>query len=151
MDGKVARAEEMSNSAMSRADEAMSAADRAARGKLLWTVTLSDDRVRFGFDKTELSDEAKTDLDGLADMVKALEKAAYLEIEGHTDNIGSEDYNYELGERRARTVMRYLNESGSIPLHAMNVISYGPSKPVTGNDTPNGRAQNRRVVIRVLE
>ncbi|ANM32232.1 hypothetical protein ABI59_12685 [Acidobacteria bacterium Mor1] len=151
MDGRVEKAQEASNSALSRADLAAANADRAMKGKLLWAVTLSDDRVRFGFDKAELSPEAKADLDGLAEMVKALDKAVYLEVEGHTDNIGSEDYNVELGEKRALVVMRYLNAEGGIPLHAMNSISYGSSQPVTDNGSPDGRAQNRRVVIRVLE
>ncbi len=151
MDGQIEKAQEASNSAMSRADQAAADANRAMKGKLLWAVTLSDDRVRFGFDKAELSPEAKADLDGLAEMVKALDKAVYLEVEGHTDNIGSEDYNVELGEKRALVVMRYLNAEGGIPLHAMNSISYGSSQPVSDNDSPDGRAQNRRVVIRVLE
>ena len=151
MDGQIEKAQEASNSALSRADQAAADANRAMKGKLLWAVTLSDDRVRFGFDKAELSPEAKADLDGLAEMVKALDKAVYLEVEGHTDNIGSEDYNVELGEKRALVVMRYLNAEGGIPLHAMNSISYGSSQPVSDNDSPDGRAQNRRVVIRVLE
>ena len=54
------------------------------------------------------------------------------------------------GFANLQAVRNYLNQQG-IPLHALNVISYGESKPVTDNGTPDGRAQNRRVVIRVLE
>jgi len=80
-----------------------------------------------------------------------MDKTVYLEIEGHTDNVGSEEYNKVLGERRAEAVRVYLNEKGGIPLHAMNVISYGEDEPVSDNGSRTGRAQNRRVVIRVLE
>ncbi len=80
-----------------------------------------------------------------------MDKAVYLEIEGHTDNIGSDQYNMELGEKRAKAVLTYLNEKDGLPLHAMSVISYGKTKPVADNKTANGRAQNRRVVIKVLE
>ena len=79
------------------------------------------------------------------------QRPVYVEIEGHTDNIGGEAYNMQLGHDRAMTVLRYMNESGGIPLHAMNAISFGSSKPLAGNDTQDGRAQNRRMVIRVLE
>jgi peptidoglycan-associated lipoprotein len=80
-----------------------------------------------------------------------MDKTVYLEIEGHTDNVGGELYNAQLGEKRAKAVMNYLNEKGGVPLHAMSVISYGESKPVADNKTADGRAQNRRVVVRVLE
>ena len=151
VDGKAERAVEIGNTAMSKAEDAHAAADEAARGRLLWTMTLSDDRVKFSFDEAELSDEAMQDLDALATRIKSMDKAVYIEIEGHTDNIGSDSYNIELGQKRAMAVLRYLNESGGIPLHALSSISYGSAKPVADNGTREGRAQNRRVVIRVLE
>jgi outer membrane protein OmpA-like peptidoglycan-associated protein len=151
VDNKADRAVEIGNSAMSSAKNAQSTAEAAARGRLLWEVHLTDDRVKFSFNEASLSDEAKGELDNLAGQVKNLAKAVYLEIEGHTDNIGSEDYNVKLGHDRAMAALRYLNETGGIPLHAMNAISYGSAKPLTDNDTREGRAQNRRVVIRVLE
>jgi outer membrane protein OmpA-like peptidoglycan-associated protein len=132
---------------MSKAQQA----EKLAKGKILWTVTLSDDRVKFGFDQDAFSPEATSDLDALASKVKSMDKAVYLEIEGHTDNTGGDLYNMQLGEKRAKAVMTYLNEKGGIPLHAMSVISYGESKPVADNGTSDGRAQNRRVVVRVLE
>lgn len=149
--GTAEQAVEIGNSALARADAAQSAADKAARGKLLWTVTLSDDSVRFSFDQASIPDEAAGVLDDLVRKVKTLDKAVYVEIEGHTDNIGSEDYNLQLGEMRAMAVRNYLNEKGGIPLHAISTISYGESRPVADNGTPEGRASNRRVVIRVLE
>jgi len=82
---------------------------------------------------------------GLADP-----KGVFIEIEGHTDNVGAVQYNQELGLERAEAVKRYLYEAHQVPLHKMNVISYGEEKPVAPNNTKKGRAQNRRVVIKVL-
>lgn len=145
--GTAEKAVEIGSQAMTTAQSA----EKMAKGKILWTVTLSDDRVKFSFDQDAIPSEAARDLDDLASKVKGMDKAVYLEIEGHTDNIGGDQYNLQLGEKRAKAVMTYLNEKGGIPLHAMSVISYGKSKPVTENKTSGGRAQNRRVVIRVLE
>jgi peptidoglycan-associated lipoprotein len=145
--GTAEKAVEIGSQAMTKAEEAQ----KLAKGKILWTVTLSDDRVKFSFDQDAVPGEAATELDDLASKVKSMDKTVYLEIEGHTDNIGSDQYNLDLGEKRAKAVMNYLNEKGGIPLHAMSVISLGESKPVSDNKTANGRAQNRRVVIRVLE
>ncbi|MBZ5638438.1 MAG: OmpA family protein [Acidobacteriia bacterium] len=145
--GTAEKAVEIGSAAMNKAQDA----EKLARGKVLWTVTLSDDRVKFSFDQDAVPSEAAMDLDDLSAKVKSMDKTVYLEIEGHTDNIGSDDYNMQLGEKRAKAVMTYLNEKDGLPLHAMSVISYGKSKPVADNKTKQGRAQNRRVVIRVLE
>jgi len=145
--GTAEKAVEIGSQAMTKAQ----AAEKMAKGKILWTVTLSDDRVKFSFDQDSIPPEAAKDLDDLAAKVKSMDKAVYLEIEGHTDNIGSDQYNMQLGEKRATAVLTYLNEKGGVPLHAMSVISYGKSKPVADNKAAEGRAQNRRVVIRVLE
>jgi outer membrane protein OmpA-like peptidoglycan-associated protein len=145
--GTAEKAVEIGNTAMAKAE----AAEQLAKGKVLWTTTLTDDKTKFSFDQAQLPPEATGILDELASKVKGLDKTVYLEIEGHTDSIGSEDYNRELGEKRAEAVRNYLNETGGIPLHAMNVISYGEDNPVSDNANKTGRAQNRRVVIRVLE
>ncbi len=83
-------------------------------------------------------------------QIKADPKGAYFEIEGHTDNVGDAMINEKIGMDRAEAVKRYLYEQHQIPLHRMNVISFGEDKPVAPNKTRDGRAQNRRVVIRVL-
>ncbi|MGH9869018.1 MAG: OmpA family protein [Candidatus Polarisedimenticolia bacterium] len=126
-------------------------AEKAARGKILWTVTLSDDKAKFAHNMHDISPGAAAALDDLANQVKAYGKAVYLEIEGHTDSTGSDAYNITLGEARADAVRNYLNMKGGIPLHAMSTISLGESQPVTENSTPDGRSQNRRVVVKVLE
>jgi outer membrane protein OmpA-like peptidoglycan-associated protein len=145
--GTAEKAVEIGNSAMTKAESA----EKLAKGKILWTTTLTDDKMKFSFDKALLPSDAAAILDDLAVKVKGMDKAVYLEIEGHTDNVGSDEYNKVLGERRAEAVRVYLNEKGGIPLHAMNVISYGEGEPVGDNGSKTGRAQNRRVVIRVLE
>jgi outer membrane protein OmpA-like peptidoglycan-associated protein len=92
----------------------------------------------------------KSRLDELVAKLKADPRGNFLEIEGHTDSIGDKAVNERIGEQRAEAVKRYLHEQYQIPLHKINVISYGMEKPVAPNTTKEGRAQNRRVVIRVL-
>jgi outer membrane protein OmpA-like peptidoglycan-associated protein len=122
----------------------------AASRRLVYEVTLSEDQGNFKFGKTDLPDEAKTRLDELVTQLKADPQGIYIEIEGHTDNVGSKDLNERLGMERAETVKRYLYEQHQVPLHKINVISYGEDKPAAPNRTREGRAQNRRVVIKVL-
>ena len=97
-----------------------------------------------------LNDEAKVELDRLVQQLANDPKALWIEIEGHTDSVGSPQLNERLGQERAEAVKLYLYENHSIPLHKMNVISYGETKPLAPNKTRDGRAQNRRVVVKVL-
>jgi len=122
----------------------------AATKRLVYEVVLSEDQGNFKFGKHELPDEAKARLDEMMNQLKADPKNVYIEIEGHTDNVGGPRYNEELGMERAEAVKRYLYEAHQIPLHKMNAISYGEEKPVAPNNNKKGRAQNRRVVIKVL-
>ena len=101
--------------------------------------------------KASLTDDAKAALDAFTAKVKGLSQNAYIEVQGHTDNIGSEAYNLKLGQKRADVVMRYLNMELGIPLFRMNSTSYGEYKPIADNSTKAGRAQNRRVTLVVLE
>jgi peptidoglycan-associated lipoprotein len=133
------------NAAGAKAD----AVDRAVR-RLVFEVVLSEDQGNFRFGKTELPDEAKARLDEMITELKADPKGAYFEIEGHTDNVGGKFVNDKIGLERAEAVKRYLYEQHQIPLHKINVISYGEEKPVAPNGTRDGRAQNRRVVVKVL-
>ena len=133
--------------AMSKAQDA----EKAAKGKLIYTVTLSNDKVRFPVNKAEISDEAKALLDeAVGPLVKA-NRGVYFEIEGHTDSTGEASYNFDLGEQRARAVRDYIAKTHAVALSRLNVISYGEEKPVATNKTKDERAQNRRVVIRILE
>jgi outer membrane protein OmpA-like peptidoglycan-associated protein len=134
--------------AMTRAQEA----ERAAKGKLIYTVALTSDKVRFPFDKAEISDEAKALIDeAVVPLVKA-NRGVYLEIEGHTDSTGVAAYNFQLGEKRAVAVRDYIAKTQLVALNRLSVISYGEEKPAVDNaKTREDRLQNRRVVIRVLE
>jgi peptidoglycan-associated lipoprotein len=133
--------------AMTKAQEA----EKTAKGKLIYTVTLSNDKVTFPVNKAEISPEAKALIDeAVAPLVKE-NRGVYFEIEGHTDASGDEAYNFKLGEERAMAVRDYIAKTHGIALSRLNVISYGEDKPVADNKTKDGRAQNRRVVIRILE
>ena len=154
VDSKADEAGKSASAAQSSADaakaDAHAAAVEAANKKLIYEVVLSEDSGNFKFGKTLLPDEAKQKIDEMVSQLKADPKNVFIEIEGHTDNVGDKVYNEKLGEERAEQVKRYLYEAHQIPLHKINVISYGEDKPVSPNNTKAGRAQNRRVVIRVL-
>ena len=122
-----------------------------AQGKLILQEVISNDEAKFGFESFDLSDEAKVALDRFVQTLIAQNKGLYLEIQGHADSTGPEDWNVYLGKKRAEAVMGYLHESYHIPLHRMEVISYGSDRPIGDNSTGEGRAQNRRVVILVYE
>ncbi len=127
----------------------VNAVETASR-KLVFEVTLSEDQGNFAFGKTELPDAAKARLDQVVQQMKSEPKNIFIEIEGHTDNVGSPLINEKVGMERAEAVKRYLYEQHQVPLHKMNVISYGEDKPVAPNNKRDGRAQNRRVVVKVL-
>jgi peptidoglycan-associated lipoprotein len=118
--------------------------------KLVFETVLSEDRGEFKLGKAELPADATGALDSMVGQLKADKKNVWVEIEGHTDSTGDKKMNELLGMNRAEAVKRYLYEKHQIPLHKINVISYGEEKPVAPNNTRVGRAQNRRVVIKVL-
>jgi outer membrane protein OmpA-like peptidoglycan-associated protein len=143
----ITEAKGSASAAMSKAQEA----EKAAKGKLIYTVTLSNDKVTFPVNKAEVSDEAKALVDqAVAPLVKE-NRGVWFEIEGHTDNTGDAAYNFKLGEERAMAVRDYIAKTYGVALNRLNVISYGEEKPVADNKTRDARAQNRRVVIRILE
>jgi peptidoglycan-associated lipoprotein len=151
-----AQSAQQANTAAASANDAATAVngkvdtmDKANR-RLVYEVVLSEDGGNFKFGKTALPDEAKQKIDEMVAQLKQDPKNIFIEIEGHTDNVGPKEINEKLGLERAEAVQRYLYEQYQIPLHKMNVISYGEDKPVAPNKTKEGRAQNRRVVIKVL-
>jgi len=159
VDQKATAAGQSAQAAQSAADAAKSDAAKAdahaaavesASKKLIYEVVLNEDEGNFKFGKTMLPDEAKAKIDEMVAGLKADPKNVFIEIEGHTDNVGSKTYNEQLGMERAEAVKRYLYEAHQVPLHKINVISYGEDKPVAPNNKRDGRAQNRRVVIKVL-
>jgi outer membrane protein OmpA-like peptidoglycan-associated protein len=163
---RIGQVDQKAEAAGKSASDARTAADSAAAAakevnsrveavdkynrRLVYEVTLSEDQGNFKFGRTDLPDTAKARLDEMINQLKADPKGVFIEVEGHTDNVGAKEINERIGLERAEAVKRYLYESHQIPLHKINVISYGEDKPVAPNKTRDGRAQNRRVVIRVL-
>jgi outer membrane protein OmpA-like peptidoglycan-associated protein len=145
-------AQTAANTANSAAAAAASKADAvdAASKRLIFEVVINEDQGDFKFASAELPDAAKARLDEMVAKLKADPRGNFIEIEGHTDSSGDKLTNLRLGEARAEAVKRYLYEAHQVPLHKMNVISYGEEKPVSPNNTREGRAQNRRVVIKIL-
>ena len=159
VDQKAAAAGQAAQAANARAEEAYGAAGKVnaradaieARSKrLVYEVVMSEDKGGFKFGQSKIPAEMQSQIDELVTQLKANPNGGFIEIEGHTDNVGDPATNYKIGLDRAEAVKRYLYESQQIPLHKMNVISYGEDKPIAPNKTRDGRAQNRRVVIKVL-
>lgn len=104
--------------------------------------------VNFGFNKWRLTPEAITSLNDLVAKVKVW-KNYQVVIEGHADSAGSQGYNYKLGGNRAKAVLRYL-VTGGVDLSRTALISWGEDQPVASNKTKEGRAENRRVEIKLF-
>src|SRR5919206_72745 len=142
-DQQIAQLSATAQDALKRAQDA----GVLAKGKVVFEQTFSEDRVKFKTGKYDLSKDAQAALDEFAGKVKGLNAQYFIEIQGHTDNVGGKRYNEDLGERRAESVRRYLSKSQQLPLNRMSTISYGDSAPVTDNKTRAHRAENRRVVL----
>jgi len=149
-DAQIATLSQSAKDALKRAEEAGVLA-KLAKGKVAFEQTFNEDRIKFKSDKYELDKDAKAALDEFAGKVKALTDQYYIEVQGHTDDTGGSRYNEDLGQRRADSVRRYLSRQHGLLLNRMSTISYGDTLPVAPNKTKKGRAQNRRVVIVVLE
>ncbi len=144
---QVAKLSQEAQEALKRAQEA----GVLAKGKVAFEQAFTEERVKFKLNKYDLDKSSKTALDEFGNKVKALNEPVYIEIQGHTDDTGSARYNDQLGEMRAESVRRYLSREFKLPLSRMSTISYGDTLPVASNKTRAGRAQNRRVVLVVLE
>ena len=105
--------------------------------------------VNFDFDKSNIRPDARPILDEAVATLKN-EPDIRISVEGHTDAIGTDAYNQKLSERRARSVADYL-QRGGIARSRMTTAGFGESKPIASNATDDGRAQNRRVELRILE
>lgn len=147
VDKSAGEAKGSAQQALARATEA----EKAAKGKLIYTVTLSNDKVTFPVNRAQVGADAKKLIDEAIAQLKAENRGVYFEIEGHTDSTGPDVVNQRLGQERATAVRDYLHDQHGIALSRMSVISYGKTKPAVDNATKLHRAQNRRVVIKVLE
>jgi len=159
--GLAGQAANRAEAAAQKADQASGAADQAVqradqtdtrltrlwanRHKLNPAETVV---IRFGFDRAKLDDRGET---SLLDVVKQLQENPnlFVTLEGYTDSQGPADYNVQLSQRRVETVRRFLVEKG-VELHRVQSIGLGVVKPVANNGTKEGRAENRRVAVRVL-
>lgn len=115
-------------------------------GEILVATYKND--MMFDFDSAEIKPGAYTSLDKTADILRRYENTL-IQIEGHTDSVGSEEYNMELSTRRADAVAEYLVSRGVNPAR-IRTVGFGEKEPVASNDSSWGRAQNRRVEM-VLE
>jgi peptidoglycan-associated lipoprotein len=125
------------------------AAQKLAEGKLVMETVMKDDQFRFQFGVAKVNKSAEDTLSNLVSKLKSDNKNVFIEIQGHTDKIGSAQSNVRLGQQRAEAVRQYLYSAG-IPLHRMSTISYGESQPVATGNKRQDHQQNRRVVIMVL-
>jgi outer membrane protein OmpA-like peptidoglycan-associated protein len=116
-----------------------------------FTLVLGEGKGGFKFRSVMLSDEARAKIDEMFTGDKVDLNNARFEIEGYTDNLGSEEVNHQVGLARANAVKQYLGEQYEIPGDWISVVSYGMEKPVADNSTPENRARNRRVVIKVVD
>jgi peptidoglycan-associated lipoprotein len=145
-----ANASAASANAAATAASAKIDAVEASTKRLVYEVVISEDQGQFKFGSAALPEAVQQRIDQMIADLKANPRGNFVEIEGHTDSSGDKMVNQRIGEARAEAVKRYLYETHQVPLHKMNVISWGEEKPVSPNNTKDGRAQNRRVVIRVL-
>lgn len=155
---QAAAADQKALAAGSDADKAQLSANSAAQRVDVLTnaiVNLDNYRpvvetaVHFGFNRDNLTKEARDAIDQLAASV-ATTKGYIITVEGATDSVGSADYNYDLSQRRAKAVIQYLAAEKSVPAYKIYLIGLGKDKPVESNKTADGRAKNRRVDIRLM-
>ena len=154
---KATEADQKANDARTRADQAQASASQASSridalsnqvANLDSYHSVVETSVHFGFNKANLTSKAKEALDQLLAEVPNT-KGYLLVVEGDTDSVGSPTYNYKLSERRAEAVVQYLSEK-NIPAHKIYVIGLGKDKTAAPNKTAEGRAQNRRVEVRLM-
>ncbi|MGO9086288.1 MAG: OmpA family protein [Candidatus Sulfotelmatobacter sp.] len=110
---------------------------------------VAETSVKFAFNRDNLTPKAKEALDQLAGSI-ASTKGYIIALEGGCDSVGPADYNYDLSQRRANSVIQYLASKYNVPAHKIYVIGLGKDKPVESNKTASGRADNRRVDVRLM-
>jgi OOP family OmpA-OmpF porin len=110
---------------------------------------VAETSVKFAFNRDNLTPKAKEALDQMAASI-ASTKGYIIALEGGCDSVGSTEYNYDLSQRRANSVIQYLASKYNVPAHKIYVIGLGKDKPVESNKTATGRADNRRVDVRLM-
>jgi OmpA-OmpF porin, OOP family len=155
---KAAAADQKAQAASQQADQAQTSANSATQRVDTLTSTVAnldnyrvvnETSVEFGFNKDNLTKDAKQQLDQLAGNI-ANTKGYIIAVEGATDSVGDAEYNYALSQRRANSVIQYLASQYNVPAHKIYLIGLGKDKPVDSNKTAAGRAKNRRVDVRLM-
>ena len=158
VNAKTADVEQKAQAAGQTAASAQQTADAANTrvGVLTNTVAnldnyhaVAETSVKFAFNRDNLTPKAKEALDQLAGSI-ASTKGYIIALEGGCDSVGSTEYNYDLSQRRANSVIQYLAAKYNVPAHKIYVIGLGKDKPVESNKTATGRADNRRVDVRLM-
>ena len=130
-----------------RADQANALAEQLAAGQY---TEIATHQVQFRFDDYKLGGDATSMLDQVGSELTTHPHYA-LEVRGYADATGPERYNYKLGRERADEVVRYMMMHQNVPMSRIATVSFGEESPVADNSSTDGRAQNRRVQVRVLE
>jgi len=112
-------------------------------------VTIKLNNIFFDFDKDVLKPESFPELNRIVKMMQE-KSGIQIEIAGHTDAIGPENYNLGLSERRAKAVIKYLSDNG-VEAQRLNVVFFGETKPIDTNETKEGRRRNRRVEFKIIK
>ncbi len=155
---KAGEVDQKAQAARQQADQAQTLADSATKRVDVLSSTVSnldnyrpvaETSVLFGFDKDNLTKKDKDALDKLASDIPNT-KGYIITVEGGTDSVGSQEYNYDLSERRANSVIQYLASKYNVPAHKIYLIGLGKDKPADSNKTSAGRAKNRRVDVHLM-
>jgi outer membrane protein OmpA-like peptidoglycan-associated protein len=144
-------------SALAQASETAADAVKIARdsrmvsGKIVDSLTLTDDMVLYNYEQPELTPKGRAAMDELIARARPQLPYIFIEIIGYIDDVSLGSQNRRIALERAESIRRYLFEVGGIPLHRMSVISYGALKPVDNDNSLEGRSRNRRVTVQVLK
>ena len=150
LDQKISEVDAKAEEAKKMADEAWKKAEEAAKSKGYVNYKVIGEReVNFDFDRYDLGKISQDILDEIGTTMQQ-KPELILEIAGHTDNVGPDEYNVILGNKRTESVRRYLADKFDIAIYRMFQISFGESKPKTLNDSRAGQAANRRAVLMLL-
>ena len=142
---KAAAMKEDAEKRFSELNSALIQVSKDARGTI---ISMSD--ILFDVGKATLTQDLKTNLAKIAGIL-TIYKDANVQVEGHTDNVGGEEYNQKLSEKRASNVMEFLTSPGGIAAVRLTSVGYGFSKPIADNATKEGRQKNRRVDLVIMD
>lgn len=142
LERRMAANEELAQEAMTTADKALKCCRKD------YTVVMTEE-IYFDFNKFDVKTESYPALDRVAEKLKS-DPDLIAELAGHTDGVGTSDYNIVLGQKRADAARQYLISRHNIALGRVALRTFGKDAPIASNDSDQGRSKNRRVTIDVL-